>query len=71
MNHANIARLVVPAWTAGTQVYMDVSRRIPRAWMPAIHAGMTESGDGQNAVKSWRSREAMHFFHALKASIGS
>ncbi|GEM_PF-1920835 len=35
-------RLVVPAWTAGTQVNMDVSGRILRAWMPAIHAGMTK-----------------------------
>jgi hypothetical protein len=38
---------VVPAWTAGTQVHMDVSGRILRAWMPAIHAGMTEAADGQ------------------------
>jgi hypothetical protein len=35
--------LVIPAWTAGTQVDMDVSRRILRAWMPAIHADMTEA----------------------------
>jgi hypothetical protein len=34
---------VVPAWTAGTQVDMDVSGRILRAWMPAIRAGMTEA----------------------------
>ena len=27
---------------------MDVSGRILRAWMPAIHAGMTEAADGQN-----------------------
>jgi len=39
--------LVVPAWNAGTQVHMDVSGRILRAWMPAIHAGMTEAADGQ------------------------
>jgi hypothetical protein len=26
---------------------MDVSGRILRAWMPAIHAGMTEAADGQ------------------------
>jgi hypothetical protein len=38
---------VVPAWTAGTQVDMAVSGRILRAWMPAIHAGMTEAGDSQ------------------------
>jgi len=31
---------VIPAWTAGIQVYMDVSERILRIWMPAIHAGM-------------------------------
>jgi hypothetical protein len=39
--------LVVPAWNAGTQVHMDVSGCILRAWMPAIHAGMTEAADGQ------------------------
>jgi hypothetical protein len=27
---------------------MDVSGRILRAWMPAIHAGMTEAADGQS-----------------------
>jgi len=32
---------VVPAWSAGTQADMDVSGRILRTWMPAIHAGMT------------------------------
>jgi hypothetical protein len=35
--------IVVPAWTAGTQVNMDVSGRILRAWIPAIHAGMTKT----------------------------
>jgi hypothetical protein len=34
---------VVPASSAGTQVDMDVSGRIPQTWMPAIHAGMTKS----------------------------
>jgi hypothetical protein len=34
---------VVPAWSAGTQVDMDVSGRILRAWMPAVHAGMTDA----------------------------
>jgi hypothetical protein len=34
---------VVPAWSAGTQVDMDVSGRILQTWMPAIHAGMTKS----------------------------
>jgi hypothetical protein len=32
---------VVPAWSVGTEVYTDVSGRILRTWMPAIHAGMT------------------------------
>ena len=32
---------VVPAWSAGTQVDMDVSGRLLRTWVPAIHAGMT------------------------------
>jgi hypothetical protein len=43
--------VVVPAWTVATQVHTDVSGRILRAWMPAIHAGMTEAADGQNAVE--------------------
>ena len=34
---------VVPAWSAGTQVDMDVSGRILQTWMLAIHAGMTKS----------------------------
>jgi len=33
--------VVVPGWSAGTQVHMDVSGRILRTWMPAVHAGMT------------------------------
>ena len=32
---------VIPAWSAGIQADMDVSGRILRNWMPAIHAGMT------------------------------
>jgi len=51
---------------------MDVSGRILRACMPAIHAGMTEAGDDQNTVKYWRWREGMHlFFHAPQASVRS
>jgi hypothetical protein len=34
---------VIPAWTAGIQADTDVSGRILRIWMPAIHAGMTRS----------------------------
>jgi hypothetical protein len=30
---------------------MDVSGRILRAWMPAIHAGMTETAAGQTPSK--------------------
>jgi hypothetical protein len=33
---------VIPAWSAGIQVDRDVSGRILRIWMPAIHAGMTK-----------------------------
>jgi len=33
---------------------MDVSERILRAWMPAIHAGMTEAADGQDPVEHER-----------------
>ena len=34
---------VIPAWSAGIQADTDVSGRILRTWMPAIHAGMTSS----------------------------
>ena len=34
---------VIPAWSAGIQADTDVSGRILRTWMPAIHAGMTRS----------------------------
>jgi hypothetical protein len=33
---------VIPAWSAGIQVDMDVSAASLRAWMPAVRAGMTE-----------------------------
>jgi hypothetical protein len=33
---------VVPAWTAGTQV-RSMLRDIHVNWIPALHAGMTES----------------------------
>jgi hypothetical protein len=45
VSDVNITGVVVPAWTAGTQVDTDVSGRILRAWMPAIHAGMTCEGE--------------------------
>jgi hypothetical protein len=32
---------VIPAWSAGIQVYMDVPEASLRIRMPAIHAGMT------------------------------
>jgi hypothetical protein len=32
---------VIPAWSAGIQINMDVSGSIPATWMPAIRAGMT------------------------------
>jgi hypothetical protein len=35
--------VVVPAWSAGIQVYIDVSGGVPAAWMPAVHAGMTDA----------------------------
>jgi hypothetical protein len=41
VSYINIKRLVVPAWTAGTQVDMDMSGRIRRAWMPAFRTGTT------------------------------
>jgi hypothetical protein len=34
---------VIPAWSAGIQVHMDVPEASLRIWMPAIHAGMTKS----------------------------
>jgi hypothetical protein len=33
---------VIPAWSAGIQADVEVSGRILRIWMPAIHAGMTK-----------------------------
>jgi hypothetical protein len=36
-------RFVIPAWSAGIQIDMDVSGRVLPTWMPAIHAGMTET----------------------------
>jgi hypothetical protein len=73
VSHVNITtRAVVPAWTAGTQVDMDMSGRILRAWMPAIHAGMTEAGDWPNRVKRWHWRGGMCFhFHPLRTSVSS
>jgi hypothetical protein len=41
VNYVDITSPVVAAWTVGTQIDMDVSGRILRAWIPAIHAGMT------------------------------
>jgi len=38
---AEFPDVVVPGRIAGLQVNMDVSRRILRAWMPAVHAGIT------------------------------
>jgi hypothetical protein len=35
--------VVVPAWSAGTQVHMGVSEASLQAWMPAVHAGMTDA----------------------------
>jgi len=40
---AQAVNSVIPAWRAGIQVDMDVSGRILRTWMLAIHAGMTAS----------------------------
>jgi hypothetical protein len=33
---------VIPAWSAGIQVDMDVPEASLRTWLPAIHAGMTK-----------------------------
>jgi len=72
VKYVKTTRLVVPAWTAGTQVYMDVSEDILRAWMLAIHAGMTEATTRQNAVEYRRWREEMRlFFHRLCACVRS
>jgi hypothetical protein len=34
---------VMPAWMAGIQVRKDASGDIHVTWIPALHAGMTES----------------------------
>jgi hypothetical protein len=47
---------------------MDVSGRILRAWMPAIHAGMTDAADGQNAVDMALAFRMQLLFHARRAS---
>ena len=53
-------------------VDMDVSGRILRAWLPAIHAGMTEAADGQNPRRTlavaWREIPP---FYSLRASPSS
>jgi len=36
---------VMPAWMAGTQVRKDAPETSVSAWIPALHAGMTESRD--------------------------
>jgi hypothetical protein len=36
-----------PGMDCRDPVDMDVSGRILRVWMPAIHAGMTEAADGK------------------------
>ena len=35
--------LVMPAWMAGIQVCKDASGDIRVDWIPALHAGMTQS----------------------------
>ena len=51
---------------------MDVSERILRAWMPAIHAGMTEAADGPKTRRTlalvWRD---VPLFQALWGSVRS
>jgi hypothetical protein len=42
VNASRLYDVVIPARSAGIQVDMDVSGRILRTWIPAIHAGMTE-----------------------------
>jgi hypothetical protein len=44
----------------GSRVDMDVSGRIPRTWMPAIHAGMTEIRISPSAAE----RKLMNHFVA-------
>ncbi len=56
---------VVPAWSAGTQIDMDVFGPILRIRMPAIHAGMTDAADSQNPSNIHVCKKGMHLFHAL------
>jgi hypothetical protein len=39
---------VMPAWIAGIQVRNDASETSMLAWIPALHAGMTQSGGRLN-----------------------
>jgi hypothetical protein len=41
---------------------MDVSGRILRAWMPAIHAGMTEGADGKTLSNIGAGLEGYYHF---------
>ena len=45
---------------------MDVSGRILRAWMPAIHAGRTEAADGQSPSNNGVGVEGCTSFFMLK-----
>jgi hypothetical protein len=36
---------VMPAWIAGIQARKDASANLHVNWIPALHAGMTQSSD--------------------------
>ena len=46
---------------------LDVCGHILRTWMPPIHAGMTEAGDGQNPLSRNSVRRDARFFMLCKA----
>jgi hypothetical protein len=60
---------VIPAWSAGIQVDMDVSGRILRTWMPAIHAGMTEGDRARWFSSSVGGRKLMK--HSFENSVNA
>jgi len=45
---------------------MDVYGRILRAWMPAIHTGMTEAADGKMLSNMGVGGGMSLYFHALR-----
>jgi hypothetical protein len=57
--------LVMPAWMAGTQVRKDAPETSMSAWIPALHAGMTES---RGSIGTDRGPSAPYFQRRTRSS---